>query len=166
VELHTATGVRLAQAGNPLQALPWLVEALRLDAGEAAREHPHRTRIASLFAQSPTLEAMIFHERIIQHAAFSPDGRLVATASYDGTVRVTETDSGREVCPPLRHTNALLGVTYLYFVAFSPDGQRSFPPATTRPKFGIWPPVVAPCRRCGIRTRCASRSSVRMEQKF
>lgn len=124
VELHTATGVRLVQAGDPLQALPWLVEALRLDVGKAAREHPHRTRIASLLAQSPTLEAMIFHERIIQHAAFSPDGRLVATASYDGTVRVTETDSGREVCPPLPHTNALLGVTYLYFVAFSPDGQR------------------------------------------
>lgn len=124
VELHTTTGVRLAQAGNALQALPWLVEALRLDAGTVAREHPHRTRIASLLAQSPALEAMIFHERIIQHATFSPDGRLVATASYDGTVRVTETDSGREVCPPLRHTNALLGVTYLYFVAFSPEGQR------------------------------------------
>lgn len=124
VELNTATGVRLAQAGDPLQALPWLVEALRLDAGDPARERPHRTRIASVLAQSPSLDAMIFHDRIIQHAAFSPDGRLAATASFDGTVRVTEVASGRTVCPPLEHTNFFLGIRYLYFVAFSPDGRR------------------------------------------
>lgn len=124
VEVHAANGVRLAQAGDPLQALPWLVEALRLDAGDPIRERPHRTRIASVLAQSPALDAMIFHNRIIQHAAFSPDGRFAATASYDGTVRVTATDTGREVCPPLTHTNFLFGMRYLYFVAFSPDSQR------------------------------------------
>lgn len=124
VELHAATGVRLAQAGDPLQALPWLVEALRLEAGDPARERPHRTRIASVLQQSPALDAMIFHDRIIQHAAFSPDGRLAATASFDGTVRVTEVASGREVCPPLEHTNLMHGVQYLYFVAFSPNGRR------------------------------------------
>lgn len=124
VELHAANGVRLAQAGDPLHALPWLVEALRLDAGDSARERPHRTRIASVLAQSPALDAMLFHDRIIQHAAFSPNGRLAATASFDGRVRITEVASGREICPPLEHTNLLFGVRYLYFVGFSPDGRR------------------------------------------
>lgn len=124
VELQTATAVRLAQAGDPVHALPWLLEALRLDAGDPNRERPHRTRIASLLAQSPALDAMIFHDRIIQHAAFSPDGRLAATASFDGTVRITDTASGLEVCPPLEHTNRFFDVRYLYFVAFSPDGRR------------------------------------------
>lgn len=48
--------------------------------------------------------------------AFSPDGKLVATGSVQGTVRVFEAASGREVSL-VEHLRTVNGI------AFSPDGQ-------------------------------------------
>jgi WD40 repeat protein/predicted Ser/Thr protein kinase len=57
------------------------------------------------------------HEAEVRSAAFSPDGRLLATCSDDRTVRVWQIDS-RE-CQVLRgHTDDV------YAVAFNPDGTR------------------------------------------
>jgi transcriptional regulator with XRE-family HTH domain len=51
--------------------------------------------------------------------AFSPSGKLLATADSDGTVRLWNPDTGRAVGAPL-HATARHGV---YGVAFSPDGK-------------------------------------------
>ena len=51
--------------------------------------------------------------------AFSPSGKLLATADSDGTVRLWDPDTGRAVGAPL-HATARHGV---YGVAFSPDGK-------------------------------------------
>jgi WD40 repeat protein/serine/threonine protein kinase len=50
-------------------------------------------------------------------AAFSPDGKLLATASLDGTVRLWKTDTGQPYGQPLQHKGEL------WTVAFSPDGK-------------------------------------------
>ena len=50
--------------------------------------------------------------------AYRPDGKLVASAGADGTVRVWNPDTGAEVRVLAAHPDACLGV------AFSPDGAR------------------------------------------
>ena len=50
--------------------------------------------------------------------AFSPDGRLVASAANDGTVRVWDGETGQEIVRPApRHAGRAVSV------AFSPDGR-------------------------------------------
>jgi WD40 repeat protein len=53
----------------------------------------------------------------VSQAKFSPDGRLVATASWDGTVRLWSVDTGLPIEPPLMHA---WGVSS---VAFSEDSK-------------------------------------------
>jgi WD40 repeat protein len=50
--------------------------------------------------------------------AFSPDGRRLATASWDATVKVWDAATGQDLCTLRGHTAGLNGV------AFSPDGAR------------------------------------------
>jgi hypothetical protein len=51
------------------------------------------------------------------HAAFSPDGRQVVTASDDHTARVWDAVTGKSISPPLRTSNTIARA------AFSPDGR-------------------------------------------
>jgi hypothetical protein len=50
--------------------------------------------------------------------AFSPDGQTLVTASHDGSARFWDAESGKQLGPTLRHTDAVL------CVAFDPDGRR------------------------------------------
>ena len=50
--------------------------------------------------------------------AFSPDGKWLATASQDNTVRVWDAATGKGVAVLRGHTG------YVLSVAFSPDGKR------------------------------------------
>ena len=49
---------------------------------------------------------------------FSPDGRRIASASYDNTVKVWDAATGQETLTLKGHTGAVISV------AFSPDGRR------------------------------------------
>jgi tetratricopeptide (TPR) repeat protein len=53
----------------------------------------------------------------VNHAAFSPDGRWVVTASNDQTARVWDAATGQPISPPLKHQN------YVNDATFSPDGR-------------------------------------------
>jgi WD40 repeat protein len=52
----------------------------------------------------------------VNAVAFSPDGKAVATASWDKTARVWDAASGKELAR-LSHENSV------YAVAFSPNGK-------------------------------------------
>src|SRR5262245_51103221 len=60
------------------------------------------------------------HPEIIYSVAFRPDGKYLATASFDRTVKLWDAGAGREVrtfAGPQGHQNLVLSV------AFAPDGK-------------------------------------------
>jgi len=58
------------------------------------------------------------HTGVVSSVVFSPDGKRLATASYDGTAKVWDAASGQELLALTEHTASLSSV------AFSPDGKR------------------------------------------
>ena len=57
------------------------------------------------------------HSGYVSAVAFSPDGSLLATGSWDGSARLWDVALGREVRPLVHHKMAVISV------AFSPDGR-------------------------------------------
>jgi eukaryotic-like serine/threonine-protein kinase len=51
-------------------------------------------------------------------ARFSPDGKLLATASWNKTVTIVDAATGKEVAPPLHHSD------WVFTLRFSPDGKH------------------------------------------
>jgi WD40 repeat protein len=58
------------------------------------------------------------HKDVVFHAAFSPDGTRVVTASFDKTAVVWNAKTGQKIAGPLTHQDAV------QHAAFSPDGTR------------------------------------------
>lgn len=69
-------------------------------------------------ATQQVLTPRLMHREGIMTAAFSPDGRLVATASQDRTARVWSADTGDPVTPALRNPSTV------YQAVFSPDSRQ------------------------------------------
>jgi hypothetical protein len=58
------------------------------------------------------------HEAQVLMARFSPNGRLIVTASRDKTARIWDAETGEPVCKALRHSGAVVAA------AFSPCNLR------------------------------------------
>ena len=76
--------------------------------------------LVTALEHSPSLNKVLHgHTAAVRSVAFSPDGKRLASASEDGTVRVWERHDGAARGPALKgHTAAVPSV------AFSPDGKR------------------------------------------
>src|SRR5437868_14313467 len=74
--------------------------------------------VSSLSAQEPKLRATLQgHTGEVVSVAFSPDSKTLASASYDGTLKLWEVATGKELAT-LGEYKGCLGC-----VAFSPDGK-------------------------------------------
>jgi WD40 repeat protein/tetratricopeptide (TPR) repeat protein len=64
------------------------------------------------------LHTLTGHSIDVVCLAFSPDGRRLATGSYDRTVKLWDVQTGQEVFTLIGHTSGVVSL------AFSPDGRR------------------------------------------
>ena len=67
-----------------------------------------------------------------------PDGRTLASSSYDGTVRLWEVSSGQMIRVLAEHTN------WVTYVTFSPDG-RLLASSSTDETIRLWDPDTGEC---------------------
>src|SRR5437763_2994271 len=78
------------------------------------------------------------HGTYVQSAVFSPDGRMVVTATSsqvlfppEGEARVWDAQTGQPISPPMGQEY------YPLCAAFSPDGRRVFTPGWNG-SVGVW----------------------------
>jgi WD40 repeat protein len=109
-ELPAAPEARPEEAAGEERAVDGAPRFTRLRNGATVRVHEPASA-ASLHPPGPV-------DRLVDHAAFSPDGRRVTVAGTGNTARVWDTATGEPVTPRLRH-----GAPAVY-AAFSPDGRR------------------------------------------
>jgi WD40 repeat protein len=118
---RTASSLALASAASA--QLPKHAEVSLLLGLEGYRESPTADAASALVAalenaRRSGVEAVLHGDRALRTVAFSPDGRTVAGARFDGALQLWDVRARRRLGPPLRGHRG-----EVWSVAFSPDGH-------------------------------------------
>ena len=80
VAMHIGRGVRLQQLGEYPAALPWLVQAFRLEQDDPSRERMHRLRLSDALKASPQLFRYWTKEGFAYHTTFNVTNEYVLSS--------------------------------------------------------------------------------------
>ena len=102
----------------PSEGMLWLSRSLEtIPADSPAIERAVRASLSGWHARTKLVERTLTHGNAVGAIAFSPDGRILATASADGTLRLWDVAKGGLLSAPVRHEKTIRAL------AFSPDGR-------------------------------------------
>ncbi len=109
---------RQFQLGEWLEGIALLARAIKFDPeNQVVSERFFQELIVHRDKALPLLIASFAHQDVVYHAAFSPDGARILTASWDRTARLWEANSGKLITS-FTHQGAVNAAS------FSPDGTQ------------------------------------------
>jgi tetratricopeptide (TPR) repeat protein len=83
-----------------------------------SKEYSGSTVVIRELASAKVVQTLTGHSAEVVSLAFSPDGRRLATASFDRTIKLWDTQTGQDVFTLRGHTSGVVSV------AFSPNGDQ------------------------------------------
>src|SRR5262249_34148933 len=117
VRLHLAAGNKPVDDGDAFMGWLHLVEALRLDEGDAAREDLHRRRFAAVLRTAPRLARFWPNAGGVATARFSPDGKRVVCGDEPHGVQVFDAETWEPQIPSIKTSPSTV------FAWFTRDGK-------------------------------------------
>jgi WD40 repeat protein/serine/threonine protein kinase len=101
VRLNLAAADERTNEGNPVAALPFLADGLatleKEEVADPQLESLLRARFGAIVALTPRPVSAWVQGAAVTHAEFSPDGGRVLTVCRDGTARIWDTVTGKQV---------------------------------------------------------------------